>query len=275
MTEFEIYSLILCLIVFITLVSLLVYLLTIIIKLSLKHIKAGLEDKEILKEFNNPKKQGKISKVVNITTNILFCLFFGAIFLSSLFINCTQNVYFDDMPTYRVVLTSSMETKNKKNKYLFENDINNQISSFDLIATYKIPNEEDLKLYDVVVYEVDGILIVHRIVGIEEPNNSHPNERHFLLQGDAVSSPDRFPVLYSQMRGIYKGEKIPFVGSFVLFMQSPAGWLCMLLVLIALISTPILEKKLQNSKKARYMLLSQKDEIPNTEISQDNKELNE
>ena len=95
------------------------------------------------------------------------------------------------------------------------------------------------------------------------------------MQGDAVSSPDRFPVLYSQMRGIYKGEKIPFVGSFVLFMQSPAGWLCMLLVLIALISTPILEKKLQNSKKARYMLLSQKDEIPNTEISQDNKELNE
>lgn len=244
MTKFHIYSLILCLIVFVMLVSILSYMLAIIIKQGFKHIKVGLEDEDILKDFNtdSSRKQSKFSKVFNKILELLLCIIFGVIFLSSLYINCTQNVYFDNAPTFRVVLTSSMEKKNEKNKYLFENNLNNQISSFDLITTYKIPDENDLKLYDIVVYEVDGILIVHRIVGIEEPNAQHPNERHFLMQGDAVGAPDRFPVLYSQMKGIYKGEKIPFIGSFVLFMQSPAGWLCMLLIVGAMVCTPILEK---------------------------------
>ena len=43
----------------------------------------------------------------------------------------------------------------------------------------------------------------------------------FLLKGDANENNDRFPVLYSQMTGIYKNERIPFVGSFILFLQAP------------------------------------------------------
>ena len=105
---------------------------------------------------------------------------------------------------------------------------------------------------------------MHRIVGIEEPNTYHPNEKYFLMQGDAVGSPDRFPVLYSQMKGIYKGEKIPFIGSFILFMQSPAGWLCLLLIVGAMICTPILEKKLLNARKERFLLLSQQQELATT-----------
>ena len=76
------------------------------------------------------------------------------------------------------------------------------------------------------------------------------------MQGDAVEAPDRFPVKYEQMRGIYRGEKIPFIGSFVLFMQSPAGWLCMLLVVGAVIATPILEKKIAKSKQDRIELIT-------------------
>ena len=183
MTKFEIYSLILCIIVFIILVSVFSFMLAIIIKQGLQHIKAGLEDQAILKEFNNStKKKGKFSKVFDKIVNGLICLICGLFFLSSVYINCTQNVYFDNAPTFRVVLTSSMETKNENNDYLFDNDINNQISSFDLIATYKIPKEEDLKLYDIVVYEVDGIMVIHRIVGIEEPNAQHPNERYFFYR---------------------------------------------------------------------------------------------
>lgn len=257
MSKFEIYSLILCIIVFIMLVGVFSYLLTFIVKLGLKHIRAGLDDEDILKEFNSDctVKQSRFSKVFNGIVNFTLCLVIGAIFLSSFYIACTQNVYTENVPTYRVVLTSSMENKNEENEYLFENNLNNQLSAFDLITTYKIPKEEDLKLYDIVVYEVDGVLIVHRIVGIEEPNQYHPNERHFLLQGDAVGSPDRFPVLYSQMKGIYKGQKIPFVGSFILFMQSPAGWICLFLIIVAIIVTPILEKKLLNERKKRFLLV--------------------
>ena len=267
MSEFEIYSLILCLIVFVLLTAVFSYLLKIILQQALQHIRAGLEDEDIVKEFNtsSEKKQSKFAKIFDGICNGLLCVFFAVIFLSSLLINCTQNVYFDNVPTYRVVLTSSMEKKNEKNQYLFDNHLDNQISAFDLIATYKLPKEEDLKIYDIILYEMDGILVVHRIVNIEEPNASHPNERYFLVQGDAVGQPDRFPVLYSQMKGIYRNEKIPFVGSFVLFLQSPAGWLCMLLVLFVTIITPILEKKMLEERKARFLLLGQGEELATTE----------
>ena len=259
MTDFEIYSLILCLIVFIMLVSVFSFLIVSLVKLWFVHIKAGLDDENIVKELKKeeikPKK--KVLEIIGNIFNIFLCAVFLIIFILSIYIKCTEDTFFDDLPTYRVVLTTSMESKNKENKYLFENNLNDQLSAFDLITTYKVPNEEDLKLYDIVVYEVDGILIVHRIVGIEEPNAAHPNERYFLLQGDAVGSADRFPVRYSQIKGIYKGEKIPFIGSFILFIQSFVGWLCIALVLFALIITPIVEKKLYIAKKQRYKIITE------------------
>lgn len=262
MTNFEIYSLILCIIVLIMLTAVFSYMIVLLTKLNIKHVKAGLDDQIIREEFDptNKKKDSKTKRAFNLTINVLFYAAIIFVFSSSIFVSCTQNVYFDNTPTYRVVLTSSMQTKNKNNEYLFENNLNNQISAFDLILTYKIPKEEELKLYDIVVYEVDDMLVVHRIVGIEEPNQYHPNERYFQLQGDAVGSPDRFPVKYEQMRGIYKNQKIPFIGSFIMFIQSPAGWMCLLLIVVGVIGTPILEKKLLNIRYERYLSITHVDE---------------
>ena len=225
-------------------------------------IRLGAEDTKIISEYEKSKlkKQSKLGKALDYALTIIMVVFFTFIFSSSLYINCTQNTYFDNVPTYRVVQTGSMAKKNSKNKYLVENNLNDQIQTFDLILTYKLPKEEDLKIYDIVVYEVDGILIVHRIVDIEEPNANHPTERWFLLQGDAVEAADRFPVKYEQMKGIYRGEKVAFVGSFVLFMQSPAGWLCMLLVAGAVIISPIVDSKIGKLKKERISLFVSKTE---------------
>ena len=110
-----------------------------------------------------------------------------------------------------------------------------------------------MKLYDIVVYEVYDNLVIHRIVQIEEPNEKHPNERYFLLQGDDVHYPDKFPVKYKQMKGIYKGERVPMVGSFVMFLQSPAGYLCILLVVFALIAIPMMEKKIKKEEVERLI----------------------
>jgi hypothetical protein len=57
------------------------------------------------------------------------------------------------------------------------------------------------------------------------------------------------------MRGIYRGDHIPFIGSFILFMQSPAGWLCVLLIVAATIATPILDGTLQKARAARLSLI--------------------
>lgn len=257
MTDYEIYVFLLCFIVFILLTALSVVCLYIITRLSLRLIRSGAEDENILKEHEKEqqkKHKNKYVKMLDYAVSGMVCLLFVSMLIGSIAIRCTENSHCGLLPTYRVVKTGSMAEKNPKNTYLETNNLDNQIETFDLIRTEKLPEEMELKLYDIVVYETDGMLIVHRIVEIEEPNESHPDCRHFKLQGDAVDSPDRFPVLYEQMRAIYRGERTRFIGSFILFMQSPAGWLCTLLILITMIATPILDKKLQTARKQRLEL---------------------
>lgn len=170
--------------------------------------------------------------------------------------NLNETAVSETVPTFKVVNSASMSKKHKDNKYLFENNLNNQFDTFDLILTYKLPDEMDLKLYDIVVYEVDDMLLVHRIVNIEEPNEKHPTQRWFLLQGDAVGNPDRFPVTYSQMKAIYRSEHVKYLGSFVAFMQSPAGWMCIMLVGIGLIVTPIMDKTLKEEAIKRMEVMN-------------------
>ena len=205
---------------------------------------------EIKKEYAKAQKKRANSWVDNILPAI-FGVLFILVFAFSIYVNIQEKSTFENVATLRVVNSASMSYKHEKNKYLDANGLHDQFDTFDIILTYKLPAEEDLKLYDIVVYEVDDALVVHRIVGIEEPTATHP-ERHFLLQGDAVERPDRFPVLYEQMRAIYRGQRVPFVGSLVNFMQSPAGWICVLLIIVATVVAPILDEKLARARKQRY-----------------------
>lgn len=154
------------------------------------------------------------------------------------------------IPTRSVVKSGSMSYKHEKNTYLTENQLNDQFDTFDIVLTYKLPPVEELELYDIVLYEVQGTTLIHRIVGVEEPNEKH-EEYYFLLRGDALENPDRFPVYYDQMRGIYRGEHIPFLGSFVAFMQSVAGYLCILLTVFGIVAVPLAEKRVNAVKLER------------------------
>lgn len=258
MKSHEIYNLIVCLIVFVLLTGLLSYLIVTLIRYYLRMIKGGLEDEAIIKEFEAKKNKGEF-RVLNVLDKafpVFVCVLLGVALCSSLYSRFTANDKVGKIPTIKVVETGSMESKHRDNLYLYTNDLNDQIQTFDAIILHKLPKEQDLKLYDIVVYETNGYYIVHRIVGIEEPNERHPNERWFVLRGDANKQADDFPVTYKQMKSIYRGERVPFVGSVVFFMQSPAGMLCFLLVLFAMFATPIAEKKILNAKKARYALLT-------------------
>ena len=254
LSGYELYIFILCAIVFTVLTALLSYLVFSMVKMHLVLVECGKKDDEILKERQKPKS--KIASKIDCVVSFVLCGLLFVCFLFSLYVNFGEDKYLGDVPTLNVVKTSSMATKNTDNKYLFDNDINNQLEMFDLILTYKKPAENDLKLYDIVVYAQEDMLVIHRIVGIEEPSESHPNERYFLCQGDANHIPDKFPVHYSQIKGIYKDEKVPFVGSFILFMQSPAGWLCISLVVFAVIITPITEKKIKAAEDERLAVIN-------------------
>ena len=202
MTKQDVYVLVLCLIVFILLAGLSTLMITTIVKMTVRLTRHGLEDEDIKTEYAKEKaSKVKVKKgVFDYIVSLLLCVVLLVAFGFAVYVNIQDGHYFEKIPTFKVVNTGSMAKKHEDNTYLLENGLNDQIETFDIILTYKMPKEEDLELYDIVVYEVDDMLIVHRIVGIEEPNKDHPDERYFLLQGDAVESPDRFPVLYSQQQ---------------------------------------------------------------------------
>ena len=255
LTQYEIYVFILCLIVFVLLTALLSTMITYIVRLILRLIRSGAEDEKIKIEYSKEKKCAKCWDVISFCFSALITLALLVALVFSLCVGLSEEGVFDVPFSFKVVKSESMATQHEDNTYLSRNELNDQIQMFDLIVTYDLPKEEDLDLYDIVVYEINDTMVIHRIVGIEEPNEKHPDERYFLLQGDANEIPDRFPVLYSQMRGIYQGTRVPYVGSFITFLQSPAGWLCFILVLFGTIATPIVEKKIEDEKKKRWLLI--------------------
>lgn len=256
--SYDVYVFLLCLLVFLALTAIFTVATVGMARLTVRLIRHGAEDKKITEEYKKEKARKRKTGAVETVFTAFFCCAVLACFGFSVYVNLTDGTGLNGVGVCKVVKSNSMSEKNPKNRYLFENQLDDQFSAFDLILTYTLPEEKDLQLYDIVVYEVDNILIVHRIVGIEEANAKHPDERYFLLQGDAVGAPDRFPVLYKQMKAVYKGERIPFVGSFILFLQSPAGYLCILLILFATFALPIAEKKIEKEKKKRLALLSNK-----------------
>ena len=257
MTGYDKYVLVLCLIVFVLLATVFTGMLTIMAKQGFRLISVGAEDERIYKEYLKKKKQKKSAGWLSVVCTAFFAYIVVVVFLFTLFVQLAERNDSGKISTIRVVYSDSMSGKYEKNTYLFKNNLNDQFSRFDIVVTHPLPAEEDLKLYDIVVYEVDNTLLIHRIVGIEEPNEKHPDERYFLLQGDLVERADKFPVRYNQMRGIYRGQRIPYVGSFIMFLQSPAGYICFILVIIETIASPLLGKKIEKAEDDRLLVIKQ------------------
>ena len=251
MSGYDWYIFFLCLVVFTLLTGLFSVMLHYIIKLTLKTIRHGLEDARITKEYQEGKHKGCFTDILcKVISGVLVAAIL-AVFAASVFVQLSGKFIGRGFSVPKVVMSASMSFQHEDNTYLKEHGLNDQFDTFDLVFLEQLPDEYALELYDIVVYDYHGELIIHRIVGIEEPNEKHPDRRHFKLQGDASKYMDEFPVLYEQMRAIYNGKHIKFVGSFFAFMQSPAGYLCILLVLFAVFATPVAEKKLLRAKMDR------------------------
>lgn len=250
MTGYEIYIFVLCLVVFVALTAFFAALIACIAKMNIKLIRGGFADGEIKKQREKSAKKTAVFRTLEILLSAALFVAAIAVFFFSLQVKINEKKPVE-RNVIKVVKSGSMAEKDGFNKYLTENNLNDQIQMFDLIVVSPLPEESDLKLYDIVVYEADGQMIVHRIVDIKEADETHP-QRRFVLQGDANRYSDKFPVLYSQMKGIYGGKKVPYIGSFVVFMNSPAGWLCVLLVVAVCIAYPFIEKKLKKEADLRF-----------------------
>ncbi|MBE7079852.1 MAG: hypothetical protein E7371_01285 [Clostridiales bacterium] len=257
MSSYDKFVLILCFIVLTLLTAVFSVMLVVLTNLSVRLIHSGAEDQRIYKSHSKALKyvSDDTTGAVSFISTLVFACLTAIVFGFSITLQLAEKQTQEYIPLYRAVYSDSMSQKYKNNTYLFENDLGNQFDRFDLIKTHALPAEEDLKLYDIVVYEIDHTLVIHRIVEIQEPNEEHPNERWYRFQGDYVERPDRDPVTYSQMRAIYRGEKIKFAGSFVMFLQSPAGYACLVLIVVEMLAAPLITKKIEEAERERFELI--------------------
>lgn len=254
MTPFETYLLVVSLIVLVSLVTFFSFLIWYVYVLTIRLTYVGYWDQELVQEYDFKRKQSVFSQRAGRIVSAVICSILSVMVIISIFLGITENKLTKSVSTLKVVQSDSMSKKHEDNKYLVENGLDNQFQMFDLITTHALPAEEDIKLYDVIVYERDGNLVIHRVVQILEPDENRP-DRLFYTRGDANRKNDDLPVRYSQMRGIYQGKKIPFVGSFVLFMQSPAGIICLILAIFCMIIMPIVDNKIEDVRHQRYRRL--------------------
>lgn len=263
--SYQLYVFILCFTVFVILAVTFGLMLGYITRLLVQLVRGGAQDKTIIRQHEKMQGKKKKSGRVERWVGGVFCALSLFLLGASLFVRVGEEKVAGTLPIFRVVYSDSMSQKNEKNRYLFEHELHDQFEKYDLIITRALPSETDLKLYDVVVYELNGERIIHRIIGIEEPNEYH-GERLFFLQGDAVDGRDKAPVKYSQMKGVYRGEKIAHVGGFILFLQSPIGYICVLGAMLVMFVTPVLERKVEKEENRRLQkLLSMQAQTENTQ----------
>ena len=138
MTSFEIYVFLLCFIVFSLLTAMFTYLLTSITKMEMELIRFGRRDEAIKKQLNKKKKESRVLLWIGRIISLLLCLIFVATFSFAVYIRATEERPANGIPSIKVVKSESMAEKNAKNKYLFDNNIDDQLQMFDIVKKYVI-----------------------------------------------------------------------------------------------------------------------------------------
>lgn len=102
-----------------------------------------------------------------------------------------------------------------------------------------IKETDQVKIGDVVVYQQENSLIVHRVVDIQE--------NQITTKGDANNTPD--PMFdRSQIKGVVIG-KIPYLGAVLNQLKTPAGMIVLLLLAFLLIEGSFHRQKEEDEKQ--------------------------
>lgn len=212
-----------------------------------------LIDECIKEDKKSKKKRYKVGKIIANTLSYLLLFILGSSFIFTLIGKISNDVVPIGQSGLIAISTGSMSNKNEKNSYLFTNELNNQIQQFDLIGVSKVHSKDDLKLYDIIVFKSDkGDNIIHRIIEI--------NEYGYLTQGDANASTDKGTLYknylsFDRIEGKYNNFKIPFIGMFVIFLQSPSGMITIASIIYCLFMFDHYKTKYSNSLIERSEML--------------------
>lgn len=220
-------------------------------------IERGEHDIELIDEaIESQKRKGK-KKAWAIVSNILFyavlivtipCFVFALINRFS-----GNNIAVGDS-SILVVASGSMSYKNEANPYLTENDLNNQFSENDIIVIHKVNSEDDIHLYDIVAYHDPqrGQTIIHRVIEIDESNGDY----RLTTRGDANNATDTYHASFDDVVGKYTGERVQYIGVFVLFLQSYSGMVTIAAIVYCLSMIDHYGNKIEKASEERKAKLT-------------------
>ncbi len=248
-----------------------------------KHIKYGHEDNKILEElkkkYHYPVNKGndilpnneniKLSEEINksnkkykglsILSKIISSLFLLLILGIGVFVivfKANNDNLFINNTTYLVIQTGSMEKINDSNKYLKENNLNNQINQYSMIGITKV-DSKDINLYDVIAFKnSDGDTIVHRVISINEDINN--NTLTFTTRGDSNSNSFNYEINIKEedILGKYNGFNNFPLGVFTIYLKSTSGIVAICSTLIFFISFEVSEELIDKEYKIRKLVVA-------------------
>ncbi len=150
------------------------------------------------------------------------------------------------------VASGSMSEKNSENKYLAS--LNDQFNTYDVIVVDEVSSDADLQLYDVIAYVNDkGVNIIHRIVGLDYT----PEGVRYVTRGDSNNTDDKYRPSSDDVLGEYSGTRIPYIGVFLMFIQSFSGIVTVSAVIYCLIMIESVGNRIYRAREERLLLLGE------------------
>ncbi len=221
---------------------------------SVAEYRAGKRDVELIEEtiYDNIKSASKYRLVARKLKQAFFYVAIAILIpflVLSLFTKLSTGVAMIGGRGVIVVASGSMSEKNPKNPNISAlSPHNNQFRTYDLIVLEQINSPNELKTYDVIAFTNDeGVNIIHRIVGKEGIGENVK----YITSGDANNANDIYKPSFDDVIGRYTGARVPWVGVFVMFLQSYSGILTLAAVIYCLIMIEYVSEKIYKTQKAR------------------------
>ena len=218
---------------------------------------AGKCDVELIDEtiLTNIKNSKPLRRVFKRVKQIIFWVLLAILvpfLLISVYSKVANGVAMINGHGMIAVASGSMSEKNSANPYLA--NIDNQFNTYDMIMIDKVEKTSDLALYDVIAYVNDeGVNIIHRIVGYQQTSSG----LRFITRGDSNNVDDEYKPSMDDVLGEYNGTRIPYVGVFLMFLQSYSGIVTVAAIIYCLIMIESVGNKIYDAREDRLLFLQE------------------
>lgn len=179
---------------------------------------------EILEE---PPKEKRARKIVGWVGFVILSVITAILLINSLLCVFVDG-YYPTFGKYRLfaIVSDSMEP---------------EIPTGDMIVGYVPESEADITVGTVITYEyrINGtkVLITHRVIAISVDAQG---VTRYTTQGDNAERPDGVNPAFSDVVGVYTGNKCGFFGYFFGFLQSSEGAIALIVIALIIVVTAII-----------------------------------